>query len=298
MRNYFNVDRYISHLLSSDSITNCDVVPLPEISDNQNYIFISYSHQDYKQVYADLAVMYHAGVRFWYDRGLAAGKNWDVEAKRIIENPHCVGVIFFLSENLFLSGSVNKEIDLVRGNKEQSQKNYFCVNLTDVQPSRILRNIMRMDDMLLDSAGLDMERIAILAKAYSDKMTYLRFSDSTHRKDLIDQITMQFNVVEAFTQNRGYLVDKKENKKISITEDTFIIGRTRRKCHYCIENDSCVSVVHFSVISTPKGSMIMDFGAINGTYVNGRKIAPMTPVPLNDLDEITFGNQVYVFSLA
>lgn len=298
MRNYFNVDQYISQLQSSDSITTCDAVPLPEISDNQNYIFISYSHQDYKQVYADLAVMYHAGVRFWYDRGLAAGKDWDAEAKRIIENPHCVGVIFFLSENLFLSGSVNKEIDLVRGNKEQSQKNYFCVNLTDVQPSRILRNIMRMDDMLLDSAGLDMERIGILAKAYSDKMTYLRFSDSTHRKDLIDQISMQFNVVEAFTQNRGYLVDKKENKKISITEDTFIVGRTRRKCHYCIENDFGVSVVHFSVISSPKGSMIMDFGASNGTYVNGRRIAPMTPVPLNDLDEIAFGNQVYVFSLA
>lgn len=214
MRNYFNVDNYISQLLSSDSINSCDAVPLPEINDNQNYIFISYSHRDYKQVYADLAVMYHAGVRFWYDRGLAAGKDWDTEAKRIIESPNCVGVIFFLSENLFLSGSVNKEIDLVRGNKEQPQKNYFCVNLSDVQPSRILRNIMRMDDSLLDSAGLDMERIGILAKAYSDKSTYLRFSDSAHRKDLIDQILSQFNVVDAFTSNRGCLVDKKETKNI------------------------------------------------------------------------------------
>ena len=297
MRSYFNVDNYISLLLSSDSITTCDAVPLPEISDNQNYIFISYSHRDYKQVYTDLAVMYHAGVRFWYDRGLAAGKDWDIEAKRIIESPHCVGVIFFLSENLFLSESVNKEIDLVRGNKEQSQKNYFCVNLTDVQPSRILRNIMRMDDVLLDSAGLDMERIGILAKAYSDKMTYLRFSDSTHRKDLIDQISMQFNVVEAFTQNRGYLVDKKTEHKIPITENNFIVGRARRKSHYSIEGDSYVSVVHFSIISSPKGSMIMDNGAENGTYVNKRRIPPMTYVPLNNLDEIAFGNQVFVFSL-
>ena len=241
--------------------------------------------------------MFHAGVRFWYDRGLVAGKNWDEEAKRIIENPHCVGVIFFLSENLFLSESVNKEIDLVRGNKEQSLKNYFCVNLSDMLPSRILRNIMRMDDSVLDLAGLDMERISVLANAFSDKMTYLRFSDSTHRKDLVDHISSQFNVMEILKQNRGYLLDKKTDQKIPITEDNFIVGRTRRKCHYCVEGDDSVSVVHFSILSSPKGNMIMDFGAINGTYINGKRIAGMTPVPIYDSDEIGFGGQTYVFKL-
>lgn len=48
-------------------------------------------------------------------------------------------------------------------------KNYFCVNLTEVQPNRILRNILRLEDSVLDNVGLDMDRIAILAKAFSDK---------------------------------------------------------------------------------------------------------------------------------
>jgi len=73
MRKYFNVDTYLTQLQASSGITGCDAVPVPDIGENQNYIFISYAHQDYKQVYEDLAVMYHAGVRFWYDRGLTAG---------------------------------------------------------------------------------------------------------------------------------------------------------------------------------------------------------------------------------
>ena len=101
MRNDFNIEEYILKLNQSDSISSCDSVPLPELPEKHNYIFISYAHKDYKQVYADLAVMYRAGVRFWYDKGLVAGKDWSAEAKRIIESPRCVGVIFFLSENLF-----------------------------------------------------------------------------------------------------------------------------------------------------------------------------------------------------
>jgi len=39
------------------------------------------------------------------------------------------------------------------------------------------------------------------------------------------------------------------------------------KSHYCIEDDNKVSAVLFSVISTPEKTMIMYFGAINGTYI-------------------------------
>lgn len=297
MRNYFDINSYIKQLNAAVSISTCDPVPVPEISENQNYVFISYSHQDYKQVYADLAVMYHYGVRFWYDRGLVAGKNWDSEVQRIIESPNCVGVIFFLSENLFLSESANKEIDIVTGDKEQLRKNYFCINLSDSKPSHILRNILRMDDEILDHAGLDMGRIAVLANAFSDKMTYLSFSDPGHQKDLIDQIASQFDVIKTREHNRGYLMHKETGEKILITEDNFIVGRTRRKCHYCIENDVAVSTVHFAILSDQMSNLLMDFGSMNGTYINGNKIKGMTPVRIYDLDEITIGTQTLIFHL-
>lgn len=107
MRDYFDVDQYVKKLEQSENIQDCETVPIPDIAENQNYIFISYSHKDYKKVYADLAFLYREGVHFWYDRGLSAGKNWDAEVKERIENPRCSGVIFYLSENMFLSRSVN-----------------------------------------------------------------------------------------------------------------------------------------------------------------------------------------------
>lgn len=296
MRKYFNVDTYLTQLQASSGITGCDAVPVPDIGENQNYIFISYAHQDYKQVYEDLAVMYHAGVRFWYDRGLTAGKDWDAEAKRIIEDPHCVGVIFFLSNNLFLSKSVNQEIDIVRGNGGQPLKNYFCVNLANKAPSHILRNIMRMDDEVLDRAGLDMERIAVLAGAFSDKMTYLPFSDPSHRKDLVNQISAQFNVMDALQPQRGYLILQSTGERIPITEDAFVVGRTSRKCHYSVTDDHLLSVVHFSIYSDPRGCMILDYGSTTGTLLNGKRLAPMAICPLNDGDAISAGSQVFIYS--
>lgn len=80
----------------------------------KNFIFVSYSHRDYEKVYSDLAYFSynsHTRVRFWYDEGLPIGKDWEKAAQKVMEKPNCVGVVFYLSKNLLLSGSVFKEID-------------------------------------------------------------------------------------------------------------------------------------------------------------------------------------------
>ena len=198
----FSAREYIKGIINTESIETCEKVPLPMVKDDQNYIFISYAHRDYKEVYADLAEMYEAGVRFWYDRGLPAGKDWDQEVKERIENPNCIGVIFYLSQNLFLSQSVNKEIDYTCNSKNDNEdgatigKNYFCVNLTDFQPKDILKAVMRMDDDVLEKSGIDMDRIVVLGKAFKDQTTYIRYSDKNHVIDLLNQIRNQFNVID------------------------------------------------------------------------------------------------------
>ena len=298
MRNYFQVDSYIQQLEQANSISACDAVPIPDIADNQNYLFISYAHQDYKKVYADLAVLYQAGVRFWYDKGLSAGKNWDTEVKSVIENPRCCGVIFFISENSFLSKSVNQEIDLVIGEDNQVRKNYFCVNLTEEQPSRILRTILRMDDEVLDVAGLDMDRISTLARAFSDKQTYLPFSATEHSKQLLNQISMQFDVMNQQQEKHDYFILAEKNEKIQITDDTFFIGRDRRMCHYCIDSDSSVSKIHIRIDSEDSEARVIDMNAANGTYLNGQRIQPKEPVLLKDKDEIKIGQQILVYHVA
>ena len=77
-----------------------------------NYVFISYSHKDFKQVYSDLAFFSYNNkkrVRFWYDEGLPAGDDWFSVAKERLSDPHCVGVIFYLSENFLRSPAVLKK---------------------------------------------------------------------------------------------------------------------------------------------------------------------------------------------
>lgn len=149
----FNYKDYQENLKNSTSITDCDTVPVPQCAEHQNYIFISYSHKDYKKVYHDLAAMYEAGVRFWYDDELTAGFNWDDEVYKKITDPHCSGVIFYISEDFFASESIYKEIltTLGKNNKiasAESPKNYFCVNLSDKMPSSLIEECITVNPNL------------------------------------------------------------------------------------------------------------------------------------------------------
>ena len=99
----FDYKEYQKDLANSQIIIDCERVPVPSCAEHQNYIFVSYSHRDYKKVYHVLAELYHAGVRFWYDAELTAGLDWDDEVCRKINDPHCSGVIFFLSDDFFKS---------------------------------------------------------------------------------------------------------------------------------------------------------------------------------------------------
>ncbi len=92
-------------------------LPAVSVEGEGNYVFISYSHRDYKKVYHDLAsFLYNSEtrVRFWYDEGLPAGQNWLEAAKARITDPHCVGAIFYLSESFLKSPSVMEEIRMIK----------------------------------------------------------------------------------------------------------------------------------------------------------------------------------------
>ena len=194
----FQPEVYKQQLLASGDIRTCPKVPVPEFDENQSYIFISYAHRDYRQVYADLADMYSAGVRFWYDRGLSAGKKWEEEVCERLTDRHCVGVIFYMSENLFLSSSANREIEITLGlmaNKSDTFSgfiNYFCVNLTDRSPVSILSAAMALSR----ERPLDMRQISILCQAFPDNSTYICYHAPDHRTELLSQIDAQFGVVD------------------------------------------------------------------------------------------------------
>lgn len=142
----FNIEAYKKRLETSQTCETCEKVPSPKLTADTRYIFISYSHKDYKKVYCDLAQLYKSDIPFWYDSGLPAGKNWDDVVREKMTDPHCAGVIFYLSENLFLSRSIQTEILIACGedgdpSAPKIKRDFFCVNLTDKPPSQILKSV-------------------------------------------------------------------------------------------------------------------------------------------------------------
>lgn len=198
----FDYIKYQKELAKSTSITDCDKVPVPQCAEHQNYIFISYSHKDYKKVYHDLAQMHNAGVRFWYDDELTAGHDWDDEVFKKINDPHCSGVIFYLSENFFESESIYKEIltTLSKNTKLSSYKapkNYFCVNLTDKMPSELIEGSFAMREefeVLFENEKLTFKDF--LLNTFRDKSTYIPFGSKGYIEKLLVQIRRNFNVID------------------------------------------------------------------------------------------------------
>jgi|GEM_PF-2636457 len=193
MNTEFDIDKYLSQLQESRSIDSCEWPPLPEVDDDQTYVFICYSRQDYKKVFEDLAYLYKNGVRFKYDRELkqkgSPDRSWieDVTSKYIIDQ-NCAGVVFFYSSNLFTSRSIIEEITSIDKNK----KKYLCVALTDEQPMAVFSRTLPS----MEKSGMGTSDVAVLAKTFNDQVTYLKYHERDHVKDFIERLKNLFDVVD------------------------------------------------------------------------------------------------------
>lgn len=198
----FNAEEYRKKLEKSTSCETCEKIPVSKLNSKTRYIFISYSHKDYKKVYSDLAYLYESDIPFWYDEGLPSGKNWDVVVTEKMTDPRCAGVIFYMSEDLFLSRSIQSEISIVFDNKDDDLEDkyelkHFSVNLTDKLPSKILDNVFLKKEFA-DSDDAMQDRlnwISQLAKAFPDKATFLPYNSPQHKENLIEQINVNFGIM-------------------------------------------------------------------------------------------------------
>jgi len=133
-----------------------------------NYVFISYSHKDYKAVYHDLAFFLYNSetrLRFWYDEGLPAGSDWSAAAKESLLDPRCSGVIFYLSEAFLKSEAVREEIAMLKA----SGKPFITVALEDGRYSA--RSILGENtDEELDTMFPDENTALVFRRDYENKL--------------------------------------------------------------------------------------------------------------------------------
>ena len=93
---------------------------LPEPDGDCGYLFVSYSHADYKAVIPDIVRLQARGLGIWYDRGLESGKSWIGEVRKKISSYDCRGVLFYISESFLASPSCMQELFHYLGSPERS----------------------------------------------------------------------------------------------------------------------------------------------------------------------------------
>lgn len=80
-------------------------------SGKEDYIFVSYAHQDSDAVFPVLAQLQQAGCRVWYDEGIKGGENWRKILATKIQSEACVDFFLFSSRNSTKSKHVQAEVN-------------------------------------------------------------------------------------------------------------------------------------------------------------------------------------------
>lgn len=91
----------------------------------------------------------------------------------------------------------------------------------------------------------------------------------------------------------SYLVRKDDGVEIPL-RDNFIIGKERRKVHYCIQNPS-VSRAHVQFRMIDGEFYIEDLQSKNYTYLNGNQLPAYRPAKLSDGDIVKMSDVEFTF---
>lgn len=94
------------------------------------------------------------------------------------------------------------------------------------------------------------------------------------------------------------LIKSRDNENILVHKFPFVLGKDRTKTDYCVQNNAAVSRVHAMILCEGNSYFIQDNNATNGTFVNGKRLAPGGKTALQDNDKITLGNEEFDFKMA
>lgn len=96
-------------------------------------------------------------------------------------------------------------------------------------------------------------------------------------------------------QSGCYLIHN--NSRVDVTVLPFMIGQynTTKHVDYAIYNNGNVSRQHAAILMAGGSYMVQDNHSLNGTFVNGQRLAAGQMVPVRDGDEIRLYNEVFVF---
>lgn len=118
---------------------------------NGKFIFVSYNHSDADIVSNDVKKLHQKSVRVWTDVNMHATNDWTEIAKERIQNPNCVGVLFYNSISSFLSDACELERNMTWKRMESDPAfKYWFVNLNGPTKKMIGEASMRAQNESID----------------------------------------------------------------------------------------------------------------------------------------------------
>lgn len=94
----------------------------------------------------------------------------------------------------------------------------------------------------------------------------------------------------------GTLTRAKTGEKVRLNTADFTIGKEVARVNYCIMDNTSVSRIHARFTNRSGAAFVTDLGSTNGTFVNGRRLAPNTETRLNEGDKITIADEKFTYS--
>ena len=187
-----------------------------DVRDDDKYVFISYSHVDFEIVFEDLNSLFDAGLNYWYDHDLAAGKEWDTEVESVVRDDNCLGIIFFMTENLFLSKAVQKEINIYRELKETKKEFFFfCISPGCLKVNELIRRIYsRMPENTDPNSIFPLDRLECIITTFKDETIFIGREEGKKSTNHIKEVVWNLEKKKGLFANDESFLSSLVSKKI------------------------------------------------------------------------------------
>jgi hypothetical protein len=112
-----------------------------------DFLFLSYKHEDLPRIETILGELTRAGHRIWYDRGIPGGAEWDALIEEKIER--CRLVLLFVSRQSIASRYVRREVKFA----DALNKSIISVRLEPVEPGHGMKMLLNQYQVIDASAS-------------------------------------------------------------------------------------------------------------------------------------------------
>ena len=108
--------------------------------------------------------------------------------------------------------------------------------------------------------------------------------------------TMVLSDYMLMMDSKPFLIRTKNNERITIDKDVFILGKERSKVDYCISDNKAVSRRHADIVCENNTYFIIDNNSLNKTYLNDMRLTGGEKYVISHKDIIVLGDEEFSFN--